>query len=99
MTTIRSKSEEIRAYVLRNIRKPRLGSRVAEKFGISKQAASKHIRAMVIEGTITPAGETRNRAYKLAKTQTNLFSYKITSSLAEDEAWRNDIVPAIGPNA
>jgi predicted transcriptional regulator len=65
---VRSRGELIRTYVLENVgvHPKDIARAVCQKFGISRQAASRHIRNLVAEQAILPEGETRNRAYRLA---------------------------------
>ena len=92
---IRPHSEAIRAFILKHVRNEGLAGMVAEKFGITRQAANQHLRKLVSEGAIYAEGRTRNRIYKLAATNSSRFKYPIVPGLAEDEVWRADIFPLL----
>jgi anti-sigma regulatory factor (Ser/Thr protein kinase) len=93
--TIRPAGEEVREYILRNIRKPGLATKVSEKFGVTRQAANRHLRQLVAEGAIRASGKTQSREYRLASTKTQDFEYAIVPDLDEDLVWRTDIRPLL----
>ena len=93
--TLRPAGEDVRNYILRNIRKPGLASKISSKFGITRQAANRHLRQLVTEGAILGSGKTQNREYRLAKTSVNDFDYAIAAGLEEDTVWRTDIRPLL----
>src|ERR1017187_4165928 len=90
--------EDVRGFILSNVEKhPRdIASLVAEHFGISRQAANKHLKKLVIEKALAPDGHTRNRSYRLTALVDWHGSYQIVPDLAEDQAWSKDISPALG---
>jgi anti-sigma regulatory factor (Ser/Thr protein kinase) len=92
---IRPAGEEVREYILRNIRKPGLATKIAEKFGITRQAANRHLRQLVAEGAIQASGKTQSREYRLASAKTQDFVYTIVPDLDEDLVWRTDIRPLL----
>jgi len=92
---IRPQSEKVRAFILRHVRDRGLAAKVAEKFGMSRQAANGHLRRLVVEGAVLASGETRNRKYELASAKTNRFRYALTGELEEDMVWRSDIRPLL----
>lgn len=93
--TIRPAGEEVRSYILRNINKPGLAAKISEKFGITRQAANRHLRQLVIEGAIRASGKTQSREYRLANTTKQDFEYAIVPDLDEDLVWRVDIRPLL----
>jgi anti-sigma regulatory factor (Ser/Thr protein kinase) len=93
--TLRPAGEEVRNYILRNIRKPGLATHISKKFDITRQAANKHLRQLVAEGAILASGKTQNREYQLARTDSHKFSYRIAVGLDEDTAWRVDVRPLL----
>lgn len=99
MTKIRKRSEEIRAYILEHLNEgvEGIAGKVAEKFGISRQAANKHLKVLTGQGSLVADGKTRKRSYKMAETASITFRYKIESELAEDVVWRRDIRPFLSP--
>lgn len=98
MTKIRARGEDVRRFVLDHVEKhPSDISKVTAKhFAITRQAVSKHLQKLTAEHALTESGNTRNRIYKLTQISTYEHTYKVTSELAEDLAWRNDIQPALG---
>jgi anti-sigma regulatory factor (Ser/Thr protein kinase) len=92
---IRPAGEEVREYIFRNIRRPGLATKISEKFGITRQAANRHLRQLVAEGAVRASGKTQSREYRLARTKSQDFIYPIVSGLDEDLIWRNDIRPLL----
>ncbi len=95
---IRARGEDIRRYLLDNIEKnsTNIAASAALRFGISRQAVSKHLRKLVVEKILLPSGNTRNRAYRLAPLVEWSKKYQIDDFLAEDQVWSEDIVPLLG---
>jgi len=91
LMAIHENSERIRAYILKNTRRKGLSAQVSSKFGITRQAVSGHFKALVKQGLLIANGNTRTRTYKLAPTSAVEFRYELSSNLAEDAVWRNDI--------
>lgn len=98
MTRVRTRGEEIRRFILLSVEKhPADIARAAiDHFQITRQAVNKHLKKLVAEGSLTEEGHTRNRSYKLASLVEWVQSYKISSDLAEDVVWRNDISSVVG---
>src|ERR1700722_17785117 len=96
MTKIRERSEEIRLFILEHIGEDGIASKVSEKFGISRQAANRHLKSLPGEGGLVADGKTRKRSYKVAATASASFHYEIKAGLAEDTVWREDIQPFLG---
>lgn len=99
MTRVRPRGEEIRHYILQHIEAhPSEISRMAsEHFQVSRQAINIHLKRLVHEGSLKPAGNTRSRAYKLTPLVQWFEYYPIQPGLEEDVIWRKDISPALGP--
>ena len=95
---VRARGEDIRRFILQQVEKhPNDVCRItSEKFSITRQAVNKHLRRLVYEKSLTETGETRKRTYKLAPLLEWRKEYSILPGLAEDIAWRNDILPVIG---
>lgn len=98
MTKIRSRGEKIREFILKNVEKhPQdVAGVAARRFAISRQAVNKHIKKLVEEKALTQHGKTRSPSYKLHPLVEWQNSYSITSTLAEDVVWRQDIVSLLG---
>ena len=69
---------------------------VAESLGISRQAAHKHLRAMVGRGELVPEGVGRGAKYVAPPSATTRLVYR-TAGLAEESVWEDLVrrVPAI----
>jgi len=93
--TVRPPAGEIRTYILRNIRRQGLAANISRKFGITRQAANRHLRQLVLEGAILASGKTQGREYQLARTNVHKFQYEIATGLDEDAVWRVDIRPLL----
>lgn len=75
---------------------------VAERFGITRQAASQYLRRMVAVGTLVSEGETRNRIYRLPLLSEESRTYDLVPGLTEDRVWTQQIAPTLrdlGPSA
>lgn len=95
---ILDKSEPVRDYIVRHVHLyPRdVARRVAEKFGISRQAANAHLKRLVDEGALIGDAKTRARTYRLSAIEEFERTYLLEPSLAEDIVWRRDIAPFLG---
>lgn len=98
MSRIRARSEEVRAFILRQVeRHPGdIGKLTSAKFGITRQAVNKHLQKLVLEGCLEESGQTRGRIYRLAPISSWERGYPLTPDLEEDLVWRNDVRPALG---
>ncbi len=65
-----------------------------QKFGISRQAVNRHIRALARESVVLPIGATRARRYELAVTETER-SYGLDEALDESRTWREFVRPTL----
>jgi biotin operon repressor/anti-sigma regulatory factor (Ser/Thr protein kinase) len=97
MSGVRARGEEIRRFILENVEKqPDSVSRLAaEKFGITRQAANKHLQRLTQEGSLIESGNTRARAYKLAPLSKWSRRYPIVQGLEENRVWE-DVKPNLG---
>lgn len=89
----RVKSDVIRAYLLSEIKAGRSdpAGQVVAKYGISRQAANSHLRALIAAGSVSAWGATRARKYAIARTSiTRVFEL---SGLSEDLVWREFVSP------
>jgi anti-sigma regulatory factor (Ser/Thr protein kinase) len=96
MTKIRQKSEDIRNFILDHIDQEGIAFKVSQKFGITRQAANRHLKRLTGEGALVADGHTRKRSYKMATTASVAFRYEIKPGLAEDAVWREDVQPFVG---
>jgi anti-sigma regulatory factor (Ser/Thr protein kinase) len=95
---LRKRGEQIRAFILKHVSNhPGDIARLAsEKFGITRQAVSKHLSRMVGEGALLREGNTRSRHYKLSSEEVWNHSYRLSESKDEDLVLRQDILPHLG---
>ncbi len=95
MPTTRKKSVKIRNYILDQIDsgQSRVAQTVSEKFGISTQAANRHLNHLIEENLIIATGRTRNRKYELKAIHDEQFNFEINRDLKEDLIWRKHINP------
>jgi anti-sigma regulatory factor (Ser/Thr protein kinase) len=94
----RARGEDVRRYILGHLEKhPRdLTKFVADHFGITRQAVSKHLQRLKSERAVVESGQTRNRTRKLATLAEWDRAYAIAPDLAEDQVWRADVSKVIG---
>ncbi|MDZ4097441.1 MAG: DUF4325 domain-containing protein [Methylophilaceae bacterium] len=95
---IRKSSEECRKFILNNVEQypADIAKHVCEKFGISRQAANKHLQHLVEEKILTISGNTRGRIYKLAPIISFQKSCVLDSNLKEDVVWLREVKPLLG---
>lgn len=98
MTRIRARGEDIRRFILDNVEThpADINKVTAAHFGITRQAANKHLQKLTKERVLVESGKTRNRTYKLAEISQWEKVYQTSSDLAEDIIWRQDIKTALG---
>jgi STAS-like domain of unknown function (DUF4325) len=98
MTRVRERGEDIRKYILEHVDKHSKDiTRVtAEHFDITRQAVNKHVRRLIYEKSLTEAGETRQRTYKLAPLLEWQREYQISPELEEHVVWDKDIASVLG---
>lgn len=98
MAKIRSKSEDIRRFILENVESNSLtiSKLTADNFGITRQAVNKHLQRLASEHALSVSGRTRNRAYRLASVLVWSKKYQMSTGLAEDLVWTSDIKATLG---
>src|SRR5680860_347376 len=86
---ITPRAAQVEAFILQHVLEhPRDIARVtAEHFGISRQAANKHLKRLLDEGKLVASGATRNRSYEPAILAKEAFTLKVSPKLAEDRVW------------
>lgn len=97
MGTIRKQTEAIRRFILEAAEKNggRLAALTAEQFGISRQSANNHIRALVNSGALTAEGNGRTKNYCLTQEKSILFEYDLGGDIDEFDIWQADISPKL----
>jgi len=68
-----------------------LAAKVAVKFGMSRQAAHRHLKALVDEGALISSGANRGRSYGLAELDSKLVSLPLKGDLEENAVWRTHV--------
>lgn len=98
MSKIRVRGEGVRRYIINNVEKypADIAKHAAEHFQITRQAVNKHLQRLVDERALTQTGKTRSRTYKLPLLAEWQKDYQMSTALAEDVAWRNDVLPSLG---
>lgn len=88
--------KDIRAFIIQTIpdHPHDVVSVVSKRFGISRQAVNRYIRALLAEGYITAEGRTRQREYSLKVVRDKNFTVPLRD-LAEDQVWRNEVAPLL----
>lgn len=95
---MRARGEAIRQFILDQVEAHPAGiaKLAAEKFGVSRQAISKHLQKLTDEGSLQEQGRTSSRTYKLAPLSEWHKSFEISAALEEGVVWSNDVRPALG---
>lgn len=98
MNTVRVRGEVVRRFIVEHVDKHPvdIAKIVAEKFGVSRQAANKHIQNLVLENALIPDGKTRGRSYRLAPLLSWKKKYQINAGVTEDQVWNGDVAPSLG---
>lgn len=68
---------------------------VADQFGLTRQAASSHLRRMVRDGVLESSGNTRSRLLRQNWSPQVVTEFRIEPSLAEDRVWSEAVVPRL----
>ncbi|MCC7355708.1 MAG: winged helix-turn-helix transcriptional regulator [Anaerolineae bacterium] len=79
----RNRSAQIREFIIENVstHPADITSRVAEVFGISRQAAHRHVKRLVADGVLVSQGEARNTRYELKPIAEAAFTFDLTPEL------------------
>jgi uncharacterized protein DUF4325 len=98
MMRVRARGEDVRRFILEQVEKhPNDVSKLAaEHFSITRQAVNKHLKKLVKEKALSPTGQTRKIAYKLAALVEWSHVYNISKELEEHVLWDKDISPILG---
>jgi anti-sigma regulatory factor (Ser/Thr protein kinase) len=91
------KSEEIRLYILENVEDhPNdITAVTSGQFGITRQAAHRHVTHLLELGLLTASGTTRNRVY-IPKPLADFSIQLPLQGLEEDKVWRSHVRPLLG---
>ena len=90
------RSDEIRNFILKNVTNhPNdISTFTAKHFGITRQAAHRHITKLINDGLLLAEGSTRSRQYKLKPFIDFTTTLKV-NNLEEDKVWRKYIRPLL----
>lgn len=72
----------------------RVGTRLAQEFGLSRQVANGYLQAMVKDDLLVAEGTTRAKVYKL-KTLKEFHQRLPTAGLREDVVWSKSLAPLL----
>lgn len=91
------KTHAIRRHLLKQILYSPVGvvKNTAARFGLTRQAVSRHLRGLIEEGYVKAVGNTRDRKYQLLWKESLSREYKL-ENLQEHQVWEDDIRPALG---
>jgi hypothetical protein len=70
---------------------------VAEEFGISRQAAWRHVRNLATNGDIKITGKGRCIQYELIELESKQYDFDLKTQLEEDIVWTTYVKPLISP--
>lgn len=93
----RPQTDSIREYILDCVASnPRSVARqVAQAYGISRQAANRHLDALVEAGAIEQTGQTRSREYRLRCTSLLNREIRVTPVLDPERLWDDHMAPVL----
>jgi len=94
---MRESSVVIRQFILEHVEKHPgdIVALTAQAFGISRQAAHRHLQRLVRAQELEMHGTTRSRRYTLATLAQWMQAYPLSPTLQEDRLWREDIRPLL----
>jgi anti-sigma regulatory factor (Ser/Thr protein kinase) len=90
-------NDEVRGYILENVRAhPKdISKLVAQQFHVSREAALKHVRALIQQRALAVSGSTRDRSYELLPTVDETWHFSLGEGLEEDKVWRTHVAPLL----
>lgn len=91
------RTEKIRRYILENVSEhpAEIVSKTVSAFGISRQAAHRHVKKLVSEGLLVATGRTRSRTYELGTLSEEYVELRISPDMSEDRVWREQVRPLL----
>lgn len=97
----RNRTHTIRDFILdQAAMNPRgLARRVAEAYGISRQAANRHLDLLVDAGLLEQAGQTRAKTYHLKRTSSLSREVRVTPVLNAGRLWEDHIAAILSHDA
>ncbi len=99
MAHIRARGEIARKFIIENVENhpSDMIAYVARKLALSRQGVHKHVQRLVEKGVLSEAGQTRNKSYQLVPQTSWRKEYHINGNISEDQVWRGDVAPLLGP--
>ena len=93
----RSRTRTIQSFIIEHVDDdPRgIARRVAQAYGISRQAANRHLDSLVDAGVLDQAGQTRARAYALRRMATLSRELRVTPVLNPVRLWDDHVMPIL----
>jgi DNA-binding transcriptional ArsR family regulator len=93
----RPQTESIREFILDRVADgPKSVARqVAQAYGISRQAANRHLDALVEAGVLEQDGATRSKEYRLRRVAILSREVRVTPVLNADRLWSDHIAPVL----
>lgn len=97
MKGCKQKTKVIRKFILDNVGQhpTDIVKVVAQKFSISRQAAARHLKALVKQGDIEIEGNTSGRTYRASKGRIVEFQYTTSDGIVGQSVWTGDILPLL----
>lgn len=97
MVKRQEKTKKLREFILTHVTEnPKtIGAITAKEFGISRQAVSRHLKALIEEGLLSATGYTSNRIFRLRERLVNRFFSGIDEDAAEDVMWTESVEPSL----
>lgn len=88
-----AKGEKIRSFILQNVdRYPRnIAQIAATTLGVSQRSVNKHLNDLIEDGLLLIEGNGKGKFYELKTVDWNK-TFKLTSELAEDVVWNNEVI-------
>jgi len=94
---MRPRTHAIHEFILEHVASDPKGvaRRVVQAYGISRQAANRHLDAMVEAGLLDQAGSTRAREYRLRRASALTRELRVTPVLSPDRVFDDHIAPIL----
>lgn len=89
------RSSPVRRFIINNLSNHHkdIIRMVVKKFGLSRQAALRHMYILITDGKVTATGKTKDRMYQLKPLVEKSYSFSITPELKEDQIFHENISP------
>jgi len=89
----RERSTQIERFIVKTVldNSGKVTGLTAEAFGISRQAAHRHVQRLVEEKVLAAEGATRNRTYTLLPLASRTEAFSLETAPDEDQVWRNHV--------